>query len=277
MSPRRSFEHQLTDWLDEGPVSAPRDDLATVLNHIPAIRQRHAVGPWRITMPTLARVAAAVIAVVIGTIAIVRLTLPTGLSVGTQPSPTPGWAQRFPKLTASQFDEPFTYALDPSLGIEATEQAESYLFRAPGQNPVAVVDHVGQIRQNPCLASAGGIDVSPTAQEFVTIVSGVKGLSATRLPASTIDGRPALGVDLKRATGTDCHDVWLFDSEESFTCCWPDDPTWVRRIWAIDVDGKLITVTTPFGAADKDARLAIAGAFVQTIHFLAAPDASPSR
>ena len=54
----------------------------------------------------------------------------------------------------------------------------------------------------------------------------------------------------------------------------PDDPTWVRRMRVLDVDGSLIFVTTPYGAETKS-RLELANAFVDTIHF-ESPGATPA-
>ena len=277
MSPRVPFDDRLSEWLGEGPLSAPREDLAAVLEEFPGIRQRRPVGPWRLHMPTFARIAvAAAIAVAIGAVAINQLWLRNGPPVGNQPTPTPGWDQRFPTRTAAQFVEPFTYALDPALGIWVNEDNARYVFQVPGSTPVAVVDHVTKLRLDACQQTGGAVNATPNAQTFVAYMASVPGLSVTALPPSTIDGRPALGVDVTRQPNATCKDVWLFDSGDSFTCCWPDDPTWVRRIWAIDVDGRLILITTPFAPTTKDAQLAPANALVDSIHFRAAPAASPS-
>jgi hypothetical protein len=275
MSPRFPFDDRLTDWLDEGPLSAPREDLAVVLQEFPEIRERHPVGPWRLTMPTLTRLAmAAVIVLAIGAVAIAQARPGNESTVGTQPTPTPGWDQRFPTRTAAQFIEPFTYALDPSARIEVSEDTAEYQFRVPGATPAAVVTHIAELRLDPCRQTGGAVDTKPTAQSFAAYMSTIPGLSVTTLPPTTIDGRPALGVDVMRQSDASCSDVWLFSSESSFTCCWPDDPTWVRRMWAIDVDGRLVVITTPFGAATKDAQLATANALVDSIHFRAAPAGS---
>lgn len=281
MSPRSTFNDQLEAWLDEGPLSAPREDLAAVLEEIPRIPQRRSVGPWRITMPTFVRLAvAAALVVAVGAFALTRLGSATGPSAGTQPTPTPGWAQRFPTQTASTFVQPFRYAMDPTLGFEVDVESSRSTFRIPGSpGPVAVLDRIEQLRLDPCHETGGRVETQPTARGFVDYMRTVPGLRVTPLPDATIDGRSALGVDVARTPNPACADVWLFGSGDSFTCCWPDDPTWVRRMWALDIDGELITITTPFGSGSKDAELRVANSFVDTIHFLVGPGASavPTR
>lgn len=96
----------------------------------------------------------------------------------------------------------------------------------------------------------------------------------SRRTCATIDGRPAFGRDVQLLPERACQDLYPFDSGENWTCCWPDDPTSVRRMWAINVDGELVLVVTPFNATNMDERLELADALVDTIDFGGA-DASP--
>ena len=271
MSARPPFNEQLNEWLEDGPASAPREDLAAVLGGFPKIRQRSFFGPWRITMPTIARLAvAAVIAIAVGALAIAQIVQPSGPSVGTQA--TPGWQDRFPSQSASAFVRPFTYAIDPSSGIELNGDsagATNYQFRIPGEpGPAVVVDHPDRgFRLDPCTQAGGGVNLRPTPAEFVAYMQTVPGLKVTQLAPSTIDGRTALGVDVQRQPDQSCPEHYLFAADDDWTCCWPDDPTWVRQIRAIDVGGSLVFVTTPYSLADKEARLELADSFVDTIHF----------
>ena len=96
MSVRKSFDHRLNDWLDEGPQVAPHDLLHAVLEELPSHRQgrRRLFGwSWRIAMFTLARVgvAAAAVAVVAAVIIATRQAAP----VGTHPTPTPQSSSTF--------------------------------------------------------------------------------------------------------------------------------------------------------------------------------------
>jgi hypothetical protein len=268
MSARPPFNQQVNEWLDDGPVSAPREDLAAVLRGFPEIRQRSFIGPWRITMPTIRFAVAAVIAIAVGALALAQI-LPSVPSVGTQP--TPGWQDRFPTQSASAFARPFTYAIDPASGLELKEDAgaTNYQFGVAGEpGPAVVVQHPDQgFRLDPCSQAGGGVNPRPTAAEFVAYIKTVPGLKVTELPPWTIDGRPTLGVDVQRQPDQSCPQHYLFAADDDWTCCWPDDPTWTRRIWAMDVNGSLVLVATPYSSTSKEARLELADSFVDTIHF----------
>ena len=90
MSVRKSFDHRLNDWLDEGPQVAPHDLLHAVLEELPSHRQeRHRLfgGRWRIPMFTFARLGLAAIAVAV--VAAVIIATRPAPSVGTRPTATP--------------------------------------------------------------------------------------------------------------------------------------------------------------------------------------------
>lgn len=278
MSARPPFNELLNEWLEDGPASAPREDLAAVLGGFPKVRQRSFLGPWRVTMPTVARLAvAAVLAIAVGALAFTQILQSSGPSVGTQP--TPGWQDRFPMQTASAFIRPFTYAIDPSSGVTLADGGDPsrYQFRIPGgAEPAVVVRHPDQgFRLDPCTQAGSGVNMRPTPAEFVAYMQAVPGLKVTQLAPLTIDGRKALGIDVQRQPDQSCQEHFIFAADDDWTCCWPDDPKWVRRIWAIDVDGALVLVTTPHSATNFEAQLEVANAFVDTIHFQA-PGVSPS-
>lgn len=276
MSTPHRFDDLLNDWLDEGPESAPREDLAAVLGGFPRIRQRSVFGPWRRPMPTFVRLAvAAVLAIAVGAVVLTQIIKPSGPPVGAES--TPGWQDRFPTQTAPAFVQPFSYAIDPTSGIELSNPGSEtrYQFGVPGDpGPLVVLDHpAAGYRLEPCTAGGGAVNPTPTPEEFVAYMQTVPGLKVTRLTPTTIDGRTALGIDVQRQSDSSCQAHYIFGTEDDWTCCWPDDPTWVRRMWVLDVDGSLVFVTTPYGA-ETEARLELANAFVDTIHF-ASPAASP--
>jgi len=96
MSVRKSFDHRLNDWLDEGPQVAPHDLLHAVLEELPSHRQeRHWLfgGRWRIPMLTFARLGVAAIAVAVVAVAFIA-TRPAP-SVGTGPTATPASSSVF--------------------------------------------------------------------------------------------------------------------------------------------------------------------------------------
>jgi hypothetical protein len=91
MSVRKSFDHRLNDWLDEGPQVAPHDLLHAVLEEVPSVRQerrRFFVGWWRILMSTFARLGVAALAVaVVAAVIIATRPAPSG-GTGSTPTPT---------------------------------------------------------------------------------------------------------------------------------------------------------------------------------------------
>jgi len=277
MSTPHRFDDLLNDWLEEGPESAPREDLAAVLGGFPRIRQRSVFGPWRRPMPTFVRLAvAAVLAIAVGALVLTQIIKPSGPPVGAES--TPGWQDRFPTQTAPAFVRPFSYAIDPSSGIELSNGGEvtHYQFGIAGDpGPLVVVDHPASgYRLEPCTPNGGAVKLTPTPEEFVAYMQTVPGLKVTRLPPTTIDGRTALGIDVQQQSDPSCQEHYIFGTDDDWTCCWPDDPTWVRRMRVLDVDGSLVFVTTPYGA-ETESRLELANAFVDTIHF-ESPGATPA-
>ena len=283
MSARRSFDNLINDWLDEGPQAAPREDLAAVLDAIPRTRQRGSIRPWRIPMPTYARLAiAAALVVAVGAIALTQLpgrgqvggpTVSTAVPTASaaQPSPT-----GFPNNTASRFKYPFNYAIDPAsrLGIApcCPPSADSYQFRArqgasgDWSTPIVVVEIAGALRQDYCHDTGGVITRVPTPQQFVDYFKSVNGLLVSELPDKVIDGRPAKGIDVKVGPlPSACGELFLFDGAASWNCCQPEGNT--RRMYVIAVQNDLVMVTEPFAPDTKEANLAIAEPFVDSMHF----------
>jgi hypothetical protein len=59
------FEPRVADWLEDGPVQAPRDVMTTVRAALPSVKQRRALAPWRHpVMSQLTKLAAAAAIVV---------------------------------------------------------------------------------------------------------------------------------------------------------------------------------------------------------------------
>jgi hypothetical protein len=128
MSVRKSFDHRLNAWLDEGPQVAPHDLLHAVLEGVPSTRQvRRAlfVGRWRIPMTTFARLglaAIAVVAVVAGVIA----TRPAP-SNGTAPTPTGSTATPTAAPSPSTFTSRlYAYSISVPPGWTATWSASRW-------------------------------------------------------------------------------------------------------------------------------------------------------
>lgn len=100
MSVRKSFDHRLNEWLDEGPQVAPDDLLRIVLEELPSHRQERQWlfgGRWRIPMNGFARfgMAAIAVAVVVAVAAVAIMTMRPAPSVGNDPTPTPAASSTF--------------------------------------------------------------------------------------------------------------------------------------------------------------------------------------
>jgi hypothetical protein len=92
MSVRKSFDHRLNAWLDEGPQVAPHDLLHDVLEEVPSIQQVRPplfIGPWRIPMLTFARLGVAAVAVAVVAAAIIFLRPGPSMGTGATATPTP--------------------------------------------------------------------------------------------------------------------------------------------------------------------------------------------
>jgi len=197
----------------------------------------------------------------------------------TSPSPTPGWAERFPVQTADKFTYPFTYAIDPSSGFGfapcCQPNEDMYQFRipegAPGEwsLPIVVVDRPQALRTDYCHDSGGTVERSPSPEQFVDFMASVQGLVVTKLPDLVIDGRTAKGIDVRLGPRpSSCGDLWLFEPSNPYNCCQPDDN--IRRTYAIEVDRNLVNITIPFTPANKDRTLALAGPLIDSFRFVGA-------
>lgn len=96
MSVRKSFDHRLNNWLDEGPQVAPHDLLHAVLEELPSHRQERQWlfrGRWRIPMSTFARLGLAAVAVAVVAVAIIATR--QAPPVGTGPTATPASSSVF--------------------------------------------------------------------------------------------------------------------------------------------------------------------------------------
>jgi len=96
MNPKRTFEDQLQDLMENGPAQAPSPLLDTILAAVPAIPQRRAAArfPWRTPrMHGYARVLAGIaVVVVVGSAALIVASRQLPGGVGGPPSNSPAIA-----------------------------------------------------------------------------------------------------------------------------------------------------------------------------------------
>ncbi len=234
-------------------------------------------------MPSFFRlgVAAAMI-IAIGGLILTQILPATPSGNGALPSTAPSPSASVER--AGVFVRPFTYRIDPAdpLAIMSAPDREMYQFRHPDPSdptdmttaPAVVVVRtvVDGLRHDVCRPDGGIVDPSPDAQGFVDFMSSVDGLAVQRQPDTIIDGRTALVIDVTARPERECRDLWLYAGADSFTCC-TDDRT-IRHMRALDVDGTLVLVVTPYFPEDPPVTLPLAQTFIDTMHFEAA-DASP--
>jgi hypothetical protein len=284
MTPRHSFDDLLIEWLDDGPTSAPRDDLVAVLEALPAVRQRSGVEREMRAMPTFVRlaVAAALVVLVAG---VAALQLPRTEPPAAMPSATPGWAQRFVAATATTFRYPFRYALDPvsELSLIGEPDANVHQFgvcdpTTGGCRMTRVVIKTGTpLRRDVCSDTGGQLLSGYTPREFVDYMQALPGFRVTERASTLVDGRTALVADVDQLprSARPCEDIWVWtDNVVSFTDG-DHNLGWTRRFLAFEVDGRTVLVMILAEAAQMDAWLPTAMGFVDSIHFLSG-DATPS-
>ncbi len=291
MTARRSFDHLLTEWLDEGPSTAPREDLAALLQAIPDVRQRRRVGR-EIQMPTIMRLAvAAAIVVVLGGLAFSRVfgpsnqvgAVPTPSPTPTAtPQPTPGWADRFPAVSSTSFRHPFTYAIDPASGIAAGSADDvSQVFDVVDpatneQNGRVVLKVVAGVREDVCHSSGGAVINGPTPRELADYLEQLPGNQVTEGPPATVDGRPAIVVDLTQlpVSSRPCKDEYVWtDGNVPFTDI---GDGYTRRIVAFDVGGETIVAIIMAPEAAMPAFVDTASAFLDSVRFSGSASPEPS-
>ena len=187
MSVRKSFDHRLNDWLDEGPQVAPHDLLHAVLEELPSHRQgrRRLFGwSWRIAMFTLARVgvAAAAVAVVAAVIIATRPAPP----VGSHPTPMPRTSSTFTsKLYAYSISVPPGWTALPAVqrwdgtGAPDIQDFTIDLFESPQRTARAVLLTAAPTSKDLAAYVAAGIttgylahrDTCPAAQHPESVES----------------------------------------------------------------------------------------------------------
>lgn len=275
MSVRRSFEHRLNDWLDEGPQIAPPDLLEVILEEFPGQRQRRLFGRGRISMSSFARLGFGAAAVVVVMIAVViAAQLPTDRS-GITPTPTPGWADRFPTKTAWAFIRPFEFAIDPASGLEEVDRdPQIYSFRVPipGQengfrDGIVVRSTASGLRREPCQQSGGAVDVPTDTQDWVDYITSVEGLQVSEPMRTVVDGRDAVTLDITYAADAPCADLFVFEGVD-YPLGGVDHGQRPLRFTAVAVEGVVVLIAPiPTETAFED-WLPTAQAFMDTIHFL---------
>lgn len=233
----------------------------------------------------LARGRRPTLGVVVAAIVVVALTVALALSAigglpswGPQPTPTPGWAERFPVATTSGFERPFTYAIDPATGLELNSVRPQLLqFRVPdptrpgGYARIVAVRIADAIRADACTPSGGATIESPDPEAFIAYLSAIPGLDFGPPVTTTIDGRAALHVDVAQRTDDACPDVYVWPGEEALT-----NTSAARRLIVLEVDGATIVITA--AVADRDdfgAWLPAASGFIDSIHFVGAASPAP--
>ena len=161
MSVRKSFDHRLNDWLDEGPQVAPRDLLSAVLEELPSHRQerpRLFGGRWRIPMFTFARVGVAAIAVAVAAAAFIAIR--PAPSVLTHPTATPRSSSTFTSKL-------YAYSISVPAGWTATNAGT----RWDGSGAPSVADLTVDLIDSPQRQAAVIASAAPTQKDLAAYVA----------------------------------------------------------------------------------------------------------
>jgi hypothetical protein len=189
----------------------------------------------------------------------------------------PGWADRFPIQTASTFEQPFTYAIDPDSRIEkdaGSSHLQQFRIRDTADSTrftrIVAIRVIDLVRLEPCRTGEGAVTHLSSPQAFVDYLKAIPGLTVTAPVRSTVDGRPALQFDATQKPDGACASVNIWQGEGAFT-----DAAAARRIQAFDIDGTTILVVTAVAeASDLQAWEALADQFIATLHFVPPPSSS---
>jgi hypothetical protein len=209
------------------------------------------------------------LAVVAVLVAVLAYGLVAGLGV---PRPSPGWVDRFPAQSASTFARPFTYAIDPASGIvQGDLSAELHQFgvRDPVDparfNRIVAVRLVDVVRLEPCRSSATQMIPLAGPQAFVEYLGSISGLIVGPTADATVDGRPALEVEVTNRADASCPSVSIWPGESPFS-----GTAAARRIQVLEVDGAIVLVVAAVEEeSDLAAWLPTAEQFIATLHFIA--------
>lgn len=262
---------RLEAWLGEGGHAAPKDLVEEVLEAFPSIPQRRprGLGRWlphgRLALP-MATAAAIVV------IAATAARFGPELGVGGPPSPTPGWAQRFPTQYVASFVRPFSYAIDPASGLQATQQEPDIIqFRIVSPTDPeslsrgVIVRTAGDgLRSAPCSDSGGTVMRKPGPQDVIAYFRQLAGFEAGSPSIMTVDGRQALWIDVRQLAERPCTDMFVFDG---CGCTFTNIDGGVRRVIALDVDGETILLVIPAEDGDIARSLLVSLPFIDSMHF----------
>jgi hypothetical protein len=221
----------------------------------------------------------------------------TVVVVGAQPRRTAPETQ-----TTSSFRRPFDFEVDPASGMSlqtvlnaqrswtmgygggtknVTNQDQQWFGVDEEDDPRGVVVRlVTAVQHDPCHSpiQGGPVMTNPTPQAFVAYLQGVPGLVVSAPVPATVDGRPALAIDItqlpEQQRGVDCPDLFIWRDDDFPFTSWSMDDGWTKRMLVLDVDGDTVAVIA-YARHDLATWLPTAQAFIDTIHFLPA-SATPS-
>jgi hypothetical protein len=219
----RDINRALEAFLDAGPDQLSSHLAHSIADEVHRTRQRAVRGPWRI--PSMSRFALTTAAIAVAAVVVglaVMLTRPAP-QTGTQASPTPAQPTPGPsdfvhntavgELTAGQtyrastFSTPYTFTVPPQpTGLHAGGSMKGDALDAthamrlqPGQGALVFQDGVG-LPSDLCHPDKGLLTTLPaTPQGVGDWLAATKGLTISRLPNITVDGRTALSWDIALA------------------------------------------------------------------------------
>lgn len=221
MKSDRETTRVVRTWLSDGPTQLPERVLDTVLDELPATRQRRsALGRWfRAVGPLgLATAATVMMAVVIG-----LLGASNGGGPGGAPAPTASeraTASPHPELPRTYGElEPGRYALPSSFGVPLSiEVGQGWHSCSLGPRELAVclegddpAPSIGfaiieYVVEDPCDPAAGTIALGPGIEDLVDAIAGLPGFEATDPEPAVVDGIEAVALTVTAPRAAQCQD-----------------------------------------------------------------------
>ena len=296
MSTDRDVTRIVKSWLEEGVTALPDRVLDTVLDRLPATRQRRSWWPPRrfANMNSYARIAIAAVAVV--AIAVVGYNLlPRTGGVGSRPTPGP---TATPKPTPVPFSTtPSSGALAPgsivldgafplaiafdvpagwtrSGGAELADLVGVAKMRGDAAPAWASWAVVANVYADPCHGRSGPIEppIGPTVDNLVAALTSMVGFESTTPTDVSIDGHVGKRFQLSDTidpAAAGCDDttwLWLWEpASGGDTGKVPGAVT--MQLWVLDVEGtRLVMFTEEYGATPTEIAESIG--ILESVHFL---------
>ncbi len=262
MSTDRDVARIVRSWLQDGTDALPDRVLDSVLDQLPAARQRRS---WRppgtiADMNTFAKLAIAAAALVV--VAVVGINfLPARGGVGGGPAPSPSLSPslspglplgpRVLTVVGGSFNVSMTVTIGAGHWRTGGEESDGILVKGDSADPpdgAGLIVFTGQLEVygDPCNWATTRPDpmTAPTVDAVIAALAAQAGRNATEPVDITVDGYTGKSIELSVPTDAnfaDC-DSGQFRSWGPGANRYHQGPGQIDQVWVVDVDGTLVTI-----------------------------------